>query len=432
MNPKKLARKILPKKLIPASEVTFRKARLGATHLRYGLPARKLRVIAVTGTNGKTSTCNFLNDALRSAGYSTAMYTTAVIEMADVRQINTRHSTVPLASELFHFLRTAKAKRVDFVILEVTSHALQQHKLWGIPIEIAVMTNLTQDHLDYHGSMEAYAGAKARLFDKYMKPKVCVLNTDDEWFEYFHGKSAGKIVTYGKKSGSDVQIKSIDPTASGLKMDLEQSGVVSKYTASLLGEFNAYNLCAVVAILTVLGQDTGKIQKSIAAAEPVPGRMELVSVAGSPTIVVDYAHTPDALQKALEAIKQACTGQVSVVFGATGDRDKSKRPIMGKVAARLANHIYLTDDETYTENGDYIRAEVMGGIVKAGGAHKTTVVADRKEAIKTAISHAKQGDMVLVAGIGHQNYRAMAGKNIPWNEVEIVKEILYKPQISGE
>jgi UDP-N-acetylmuramoyl-L-alanyl-D-glutamate--2,6-diaminopimelate ligase len=424
MNPKKLARRALPKGLILKAEETYRKSRIGIVHTQNRLPARGLRAIAVTGTNGKTSTCNFLNDALRSCGYSTALYTTAVIEMAGEREINTRHTTVPKTKDLFRFLRDAKTKKVDFVILEVTSHALQQHKLWGIPVEIAVMTNLTQDHLDYHGTMEAYAAAKARLFGKYMHPKTCVLNADDEWFGYFSDRSVGEVITYGRADGSDIHIKDINSTATGLQMSLNIAGKAESFSANLLGDFNAYNLCAVVAILNELGINTNKIRSAISAVGPVTGRMELVQLGDSPSVVVDYAHAPDALQKALEALKHTCTGRVSVVFGATGDRDKSKRPIMGEIAATLADHIYLTDDETYTENGDNIRAEVMAGIAKAGGKNKTTEIADHYEAIKAAITNSKKGDIVLVAGIGHQNYRTMAGKNIPWQEVEIVKEIL--------
>jgi UDP-N-acetylmuramoyl-L-alanyl-D-glutamate--2,6-diaminopimelate ligase len=196
MNPKKLIRKAAPKKLVRLAEESYRKGRLAGVHIEYGFPARKLRVIAITGTNGKTSTCNFLNDVLKQFGYSTAMFTTAVVEMAGERSANTIHRTVPPTKELFRFLKQAKDARVDFVILETTSHALHQHKMWGIPVDIAVMTNLTQDHLDYHGTMEKYAESKSRLFSKYMNPKWCVLNTDDEWFDYFKSKCTGQVFTF--------------------------------------------------------------------------------------------------------------------------------------------------------------------------------------------------------------------------------------------
>jgi UDP-N-acetylmuramoyl-L-alanyl-D-glutamate--2,6-diaminopimelate ligase len=425
MNLKKLARKILPSKLIPASEVVFRKARLGASHLRYGLPAKNLRIIAITGTNGKTSTCCFLNDVLRSAGYTTALYTTAVIEMAGERKINTQHTTVPTTANLFRFLATAKAKKVDFVILEATSHALHQHKMWAIPVEIAVMTNLTQDHLDYHGTMKAYAAEKAKLFGQYMHPKWCVLNSDDsEWYEYFRGASTGKIFTYGTDTSSDLRISTHTESSSGLKLRLDSVDSSIVASAPVIGLFNAYNLAAVAACTNILGIAPDVVREALGHVQGVPGRMEMVRASAGFTVVVDYAHAPDALEKALEALQTVCTGKVRVVFGCTGDRDKSKRPIMGAIAVRLADQIYLTDDETYTEDGALVRAEVMAGIVGAGGKSKAAEIADRYEAITAACRDAKKGDMILLAGIGHQNYRNMGGVHEPWNEAEIVRSIM--------
>jgi UDP-N-acetylmuramoyl-L-alanyl-D-glutamate--2,6-diaminopimelate ligase len=424
MNPKKVVRKILPKSLITVGEETYRKSRLAGAHLRYGLPAKHLRVIAITGTNGKTSTCNFLNDVLISAGYSTAMYSTAVIEIGGERQINTHHSTVPPVKELFNFLRRAKDLGVDFVILETTSHALHQHKLWGIPIEIAVMTNLTQDHLDYHGTMQNYAEAKARLFSDYMKPRWCVLNADDTWFDYFKSISTGQIYTYGKAKNNNLRISSTSLSSEGvrLRFELPKSSIIA--ISPVIGEFNAYNLASVVAVADIVGIAPDVIRKALGKIRGVPGRMEIVRSSQGFSAVVDYAHAPDALEKALIALRATTKGRVSVVFGATGDRDTTKRPIMGTIAGQLADKIYLTDDETYTENGDTIRKAVMAGIVESGARNKTIEIADRAEAIKCALVEAKKGDMILIAGLGHQDYRAMNEGNIPWQETEIVKSIL--------
>jgi UDP-N-acetylmuramoyl-L-alanyl-D-glutamate--2,6-diaminopimelate ligase len=424
MNPKKALRKIAPKRAIGLAEESYRKGRIGLSHVSYGLPTRKLVVIAVTGTNGKTSTCNFLNDTLRFLGYRTAMFTTAVIEMDGERSPNTNHTTVPMTKDLFRFLRTAKIMRVDYVILEVTSHALHQHKLWGVPIQIAVMTNISQDHLDYHGTMERYAAAKARLFSKYMRPVTCVLNRDDEWYDYFASKAVGRIVTYGKAKSSDVRLASIKTGADGLQMRMDTSSGSLLATSGVIGEFNAYNLAAVVCILEAIGTRVDKIRDALSHVSGVPGRMEMIRSTRGFTAVVDYAHAPDALEKALLALRAVTHGKVSIVFGATGDRDTSKRPMMGEVAAKHADKIYLTDDETYTENGDAIRAEVFAGIVNAGGRSKTVEVGDRRKAIKKALSEAKKDDMILISGIGHQNYRAMNEGNIPWQEVDVVREVL--------
>ncbi len=424
MNPKKLLRKVAPKKAVKLAEESYRKSRLGATHIGYGLPARNLRVIGVTGTNGKTSTCNFLNDALKHAGYSTALYTTAVIEMAGERSINTNHTTVPKTKDLFRFLKLAKVKKVDFVILEVTAHALHQHKMWGIPIEIAVMTNISQDHLDYFGTMEKYAQAKARLFSSYMKPKWCVLNIDDEWFDFYKSASSGQVFTYGKDKSADLRISSIKSSAHGLSLRLDRSDHSIVTTSGVIGEFNGYNLATVASICEILGMRPDEIRKVIGAVGAVPGRMEMITSPKGFTAVVDYAHAPDALEKALLALRTATTGKVLVVFGATGDRDTTKRPIMGEIAVKYADHIYLTDDETYTENGDIIRKAVYAGIVSAKGGTKTTEIADRREAIKKALTDAKKGDMILIAGLGHQNYRAMNEGHIPWQETDVVRELL--------
>lgn len=424
MNPKRLARKVVPKGAIRITEETYRKSRVGVMHVRHGFPARGARVIAITGSNGKTSTACYLSDALKAVGYRTALYTTAVIEMDGARSINTNHTTVPKTGALFRFIAAAKKSRVDFVILEVTSHALHQHKLWGVPIEIAVMTNLSQDHLDYHGTMERYAAAKSRLFSAYMNPRTCILNADDEWYEYFRVRSAGRVVTYGKAKTADTRITAITSKPDGLTLEYRTAGhsVLSK--SAVIGEFNGYNLAAVATVCEVLDIPPDTIRKALASVGAVPGRMEMVTSSTGFSAVVDYAHTPDAIEKALTALRGVASGKVSIVFGATGDRDKTKRPIMGQIAAKLADRVYLTDDETYTEDGDSIRKAVFDGIVEAKGRSKTIEIADRRQAISKALSEAGKGDMVLIAGLGHQNYRAMNEGNIAWQEVEVVKEVL--------
>jgi UDP-N-acetylmuramoyl-L-alanyl-D-glutamate--2,6-diaminopimelate ligase len=406
MQTKQIIRKIIPNKPLRLAEEIYRKSRVDLVNYRLGKPATELKIIAITGTNGKTSTCNFLNDLLKSAGLTTAMYTTANIEMAGNNILNTKHRTVPLISELFAFLKTARANKVDWVILETTSHALDQHKLWKIPVEIAAITNLTQDHLDYHGTMEKYAASKARLFNEYCRPKRIVLNSDDNWFEYFKKASVAEVSTYGKAKSNDFATRDI------------------RLPAGIIGEFNRYNIACAATISRLIGLSDRQIEQGIATIKPVVGRMQTIQSPSGYTVVIDYAHTPDALEKALEALKTGLEGRLTIVFGATGDRDKSKRPIMGQVAAKYADHIYLTDDETYTEDGDAIRASVMQGIVDCGAVAKTTEIADRKSAITAAISQATKGDVILLAGIGHQDYRAMGGNNIVWDEFKIATDLV--------
>lgn len=424
MNPKNVVRKIVPRKGVKLAEESYRRGRLLMAQARYRFPARDLRIIAVTGTNGKTTTAMFVNAMLKDAGYRTAMLTTAVYEMDGTARINHNHRTVPVTNELYAFFREAKKKQVDFVVMEATSQALHQHKLRGIPVEVAVMTNLSQDHLDYHGTMHDYALAKSRLFSRYMSPNYAVLNRDDEWYEFFHKRSLGVVSTYGKHRGSNVRIQRVKQTATGNSFVLNLDGSPSKVTIQLPGLFNIYNAAAAAGVGQWLGLDGKQIAKGLGSLAASPGRMEAVD-AGQPfSVIVDYAHAPDALQHALEELRKVTTGELHIVFGATGDRDKSKRPIMGEIAARLADKIYLTDDETYSENPTRIRGAVMKGIRKAKGVGKTQEIPDRKEAIQAAFAAAQKGDTVLLAGIGHQNARNMGGTNVPWDERDIARSLL--------
>jgi UDP-N-acetylmuramoyl-L-alanyl-D-glutamate--2,6-diaminopimelate ligase len=296
MNPKKVVRKVLPKSAVKMAEEGYRKGRLGAVHARYGFPARGLKVIAITGTNGKTTTCLLINALLKSAGFKTALFTTAVIEIEGKARANVSHRTVPLTADLFRFLKQAKDKRVNYVILEVTSQALHQHKVWGIPIEVAVITNLTQDHLDYHKTMENYAAAKARLFNNYMKPKHAIFNRDDEWFQYFYDQAVAKDMTYGKDTKSDLKIIKRELNSDGSQVALDYKDQAIVYHTHLVGEFNVYNSAAAAGVGLVLGLNPDSIAKGLASLEGVPGRMELVKAGQSFAVVVDYAHAPDALK----------------------------------------------------------------------------------------------------------------------------------------
>lgn len=414
----------MPKKVTRAAEETYRISRNKAANLRFGKPAKGLKVIAVTGTNGKTTTCSFINEMLKGAGFTTAMFTTAEIEINGDKKPNITNRTVVLTAELFNLLRQAKEAKVDYVVLEVTSQALHQHKLRGIPVEVAVMTNLTQEHLDYHKTMEDYAAAKARLFNKYMMPRACALNHDDEWYGYFARESVGEVLSYGRNSESTLRIKNVEASPAGNQIEANYRGENIDFSTKLIGEFNAYNAVAAMAAGLALGLKPDKLTKGITSLQAVPGRMEPV-VAGQPyQILIDYAVTPDALKNVLETARSITKGSLHIVFGATGDRDKTKRPEMGRVTAELADKIYLTDDETYTENPKTIRKEVYEGIEQAGGADKAEVIDDREKAVKTALKAAKPGDTVLVTGIGHQTYRNMGGTKLPWSEREVIEKSL--------
>ncbi len=414
----------MPGGVVRGLEETYRKGRIKALSARYGYPARNLRVIAITGTNGKTTTANYLNEILKEAGHKTAMFTTAVIEIAGDRQLNELNATVATTQRMQQFFRDAKNASVDFVILEITSHALMQHKLDGVPIECAIMTNLTLDHLDYHKTMDEYAAAKGRLFA--MKPRFIVLNRDDEWFDFYNKYEAGEQkMTYGALESAEARISQVKLYKKGseARLVIDHQTKLDLATA-MPGKFNVYNMTAAAAAAYLFHIDLEAIADGIANLEEIPGRFERVETGKNYEVVVDYAHTPDALEQLLEATKAITKNRVILVFGATGDRDKGKRPIMGEIAARLADRVFLTDEESYNEDPKQIRAMVMEGISDAGGEAKTEEVKDRRDAIEKALKIARKGDTVLITGMGHERFRIVADERLPWNDADVVREIV--------
>ena len=421
----KTARKVLPKSALIELERTYRKSRAKVVAARYGNPARDLRVIAVTGTNGKTTTVNFLNEILKEAGYKTAMFSTANIEIAGVQTVNDTNSTTATVSKLQKFFYDAKKADVEFALIEATSHALDQYKFAGIPIEMAIMTNLTQDHLDYHKTMENYAAAKAKLFE--MQPRFIVLNTDDKYFDYFNKFEASEQkITYGESDLAEVKIKSFKLYKKGSEAKLRiDNNVALEIATNLPGEFNVYNMTAAAAGAYLLGISLQDIQEGIANLEGISGRFQYATSDLPFEVVVDYAHTPDALEKLLQTSKKITKNRTILVFGACGDRDREKRPIMGKIAQDLADRIIVTDEENYTEDAKQIREEVIAGFSKKNGKLPANIqeIPDRKEAIRKALQIAGKGDTVLITGLGHEVYRIIDGEKTPWNDTEIVREI---------
>lgn len=419
-------RKVLPAKALRGVEEFYRKGRVRLISARYGHPAKNLKVIAVTGTNGKTTTVNYINEILKEAGLKTAMFSTALIEIGGKRQINDLNATVGTTNRMQEFFRDAKKAEADYVVLEITSHALDQHKLDGVPIEAAVMTNLTQDHLDYHKTMENYAAAKGRLFSG--EPKFIVLNRDDEWYDYFNQFLAGEQkITYGENIEADARIDYFKLYKKGSEATIVIDHQTKLHLATALpGKFNVDNMTAAAATAYVLGMKLNDIVEGVANLEGVPGRFERVVEGLGYDVIVDYAHTPDALEKLLEAAKSVTKNRVILVFGATGDRDKGKRPLMGEIAARLADRIVLTDEESYDEDPQVIRDQVRDGIERAQGSAKLTEIPDRREAIAKALSIATKNDTILITGMGHEQFRIINGERLPWNDADVVREILVK------
>ncbi len=423
MNPKKLVRKVVPNTAVKRLEKSYRIGRGLAWQTLYGFPARGMKVIAVTGTNGKSTTCAYINEVLKAAGYKTAVLTTVFYEVAGRRTPNKTHQTMDKQSILQSFFARARKVNVDRVILEVTSHAIHQDRIMGIPVEIAVVTNLTPEHLDYHKTMKEYARVKSLLLRDY-GAKWAILNADDQWYDYFRGRARAKIFSFGKQAGTDAQIKSVKLGAKDSEAVIETELKKIPVKTHLLGEVNIFNASAAASVGIILGLESKVIEEGIANLKGLDGRLEPVEAGQDFTVLVDFAVTPDAIEQVLTSLRQIARGRVMIVFGATGDRDKPKRPLMGEVAAQLADKIFLTDDETYSEDPEAIRQAVYEGIRKKGGEAKTFIIPDRKEAIEAAFLKAKAGDIVLLTGIGHEDHRNMGGKKIPWNELEIARTLL--------
>ena len=418
----KTARRVLPKTALSNLEKGYRQSRAKVVSAKYGNPARKLRVIAATGTNGKTTTINFLNEILKEAGYKTAMFSTANIEIAGEQTVNDTNSTTATVGRLQKFFRDARNQDVEFALVEATSHALDQYKFAGIKFEMAIMTNLTQDHLDYHKTMDNYAAAKAKLFAS--EPKFIVLNSDDEWFDYFNQFPAGEQkITYGTNAHADVRIAGAKLYKKGSEARIViDNNVELEAATNLPGKFNIYNMTAAISAAYLLGISLEDIQNGVANLENIAGRFER-PVENLPfEVIVDYAHTPDGLEKLLEAAKAITKERTILVFGACGNRDRAKRPLMGEIAKRLADRVILTDEENYTEDAAQIRREIAAGMGKKLPA-SVEEIPDRHEAIEKAMRIAGKGDTVLITGLGHEVYRIIDGEKTAWNDSEVVCEI---------
>jgi UDP-N-acetylmuramyl-tripeptide synthetase len=418
---KKFARKVVPKRLLTGVEKEYRLARASYANARFRWPARGMRVIMITGTNGKTTTAHFLFSILRKAGYSVGLLSTAEFKINERTQANDTNMTAIEPVQLRKKLAEMKAHQVDFVILEATSIALDQHRLFGIPCEVAIMTNLTQDHLDYHKSMVKYAEAKALLWEN--EPGLSILNADDRWYKFYKKHATGKLIDYGKTNGK-IHFSDFKQTAKNSSFTLKTPSGRTVVKLKLIGEYNAYNALAAASAAYGLGVSVDTIEEGLEDLSTIPGRLEFAPINKPYQVIVDYAHSPDGLEKLLTAAREITKKRIWLVFGSCGDRDQEKRPIMGEIAAKLADKIVLTDEESYSEDPLAIIAAVKAGIVGVeGGEEKLTVIPDRKKAIKYALDNAKKDDLILITGLGHEQFRIQNGKKTPWNDTEVVKKL---------
>lgn len=396
----------------------------------YGHPSRELRMIGVTGTNGKTTTTYLIERLLTQAGFSTGLLGTIEKRIAGRKAevVNTTPEAVELQASLHEMLLA----NCQYGIMEVSSHALELRRVAGTKYHIAIFTNLTQDHLDFHGTMENYRAAKGKLFsrlgntygDDRAASSYAVLNADDDASEYLQAQTVCECVTYGIEQDADIRALDVSVRPEGVQFHLETFAGNSDVKLQLTGRFNVYNALAAVATGLIEGIPLANIVHSLEGVPGVPGRLEQVR-AGQPfTVLVDYSHTPDSLLNALATIQEFSTGQILTVVGCGGDRDKAKRPLMAQVAADYSNVTVLTSDNPRTEDPEDILDDMERGLAAYGlkPGHHYERITDRREAIKRAVSLAGPGDVILIAGKGHETYQIVGRTKFHFDDREVAAE----------
>ncbi|NJD67867.1 MAG: UDP-N-acetylmuramoyl-L-alanyl-D-glutamate--2,6-diaminopimelate ligase, partial [candidate division NC10 bacterium] len=378
----------------------------------YGHPSRTLTMIGVTGTNGKTTTTYLVESVLRRAGHQVGLIGTIGYRYNDVVMEAAR--TTPESSDLQALLQRMVHLGADRVVMEVSSHALALHRVDGCEFDVAVFTNLTQDHLDFHGTMEAYRNAKLSLFEGLgvgstkTAEKAAVVNLDDPAADLFLRATRARRLTYSVERSADLSATDIDMGPDGIRCRLQTPWGATEVCSPLLGRYNLSNILAAAATGLHLGADLSTMADGIAALRHVPGRCERVEAGQAFSVMVDYAHTPDALRRVLRMARQCCPGRLIVLFGCGGERDRGKRPLMGAAALELADFTVITSDNPRGEDPHQIIDEVESGAKKVWGQGKGYVtILDRGMAIREALSLAGRGDMVVIAGKGHETYQIL-------------------------
>jgi UDP-N-acetylmuramoyl-L-alanyl-D-glutamate--2,6-diaminopimelate ligase len=391
----------------------------------FGAPEKKLKVSAVTGTNGKTTTAFLLEQMLRSVGRKCVLLGTIETHVGDVVR-ESEHTTPESRDVLALFAEGARAGCTE-VVMEMSSHALEQERVWGIPVDVAIFTNLTQDHLDYHGTMEKYARAKARLFEGMGAggPRVAVINADDAYGAMMKDAADGveTVWTYGHRAASDFMARNLVLSARGTMFELVTPDGVREVRSPLFGWFNVDNLVAAMAAAMARGLTVDEAVRCAATIRPAPGRFEPVPNELGFTVVVDYAHTDDALENVIGfARKLVGDGRVITMFGCGGDRDKTKRPKMGRVAGEGSDLVVVTSDNPRSEDPLTIIDEILVGVKET--SVECLVEVDRRAAIGVAIRSARAGDIVLLAGKGHEKTQAFAEGAVHFDDVEEAERVL--------
>ncbi len=381
----------------------------------YGNCHRRLKMIGVTGTNGKTTTSFIIKKILENNGYKVGMISTVEVVIGNEKY--PADYTTPDPSVLHRYFYMMKMAGCDVCVMEVSSQALAQKRTYGINFDIGVFTNLSREHLDYHGTMEDYAKAKALLMKN---SDVSVINSDDDWAQFMKENAKGKVVTYGINSQSDLKAENIKLDFDKVEYSLTSNGESFDIVYNVIGRFSVYNSLAALAVGIIMKADMKRAVKAVAETGNVKGRVEKIKNSRGINVLIDFAHTPDSLKNVLKTVKDIYDKRLITVFGCGGDRDKSKRAVMGMIACEYSDLVYVTSDNPRTENPD----KIIDDIVKDLDEGSYIRITDRTQAIKAALAEAKEGDTVLIAGKGHEKYQILGKEKIHFDEREIVKQIL--------
>ncbi|SMB96442.1 UDP-N-acetylmuramoylalanyl-D-glutamate--2,6-diaminopimelate ligase [Desulfonispora thiosulfatigenes DSM 11270] len=390
----------------------------------FGYPSRNFTLIGITGTNGKTTTSNLIAKILEEQGEKVGLIGTIHNRIGS--EILPVERTTPESRDLQELFAQMVQKDVTYVIMEVSSHALDLMRVRGSEFDIAVFTNLTQDHLDYHETMENYFNAKSKLFfeltneSSKKQKKYAIINKDDEWGKLLLQKYRGNKISYSIEEDTDFKAEEIKISAKGVEYNVNKTKVNLKLT----GKFNVYNSLAALAVASSINIPLKKAIKTIEEINGVAGRFQVINNSCGFSVIIDYAHTADSLVNILTTAKEFVQNKIITVFGCGGDRDKSKRPKMGEAAAKYSDYCIVTSDNPRTENPEAIIKDILPGIQKEISNEQYEIIINRKDAIKKAVEVAHEGDIIIIAGKGHETYQEINGKKYPFDDKEIVEELL--------
>lgn len=389
----------------------------------YSNPSKKLRLIGVTGTNGKTTITHLIKSILEEAGKKVGIMGTLYAKIGNIEK-DLKHTT-PEAVEIEQFMSIASEEKTDYVVMEVSSHALDLHRVDELDFNIGIFSNLSQDHLDYHQNMEQYRKAKLKLFKMVSldDENFNLVNMDDSNAKYFMESSNARTFTYGINETADVQAINIDISLKGTSFVVKYQDNEFKINMKLVGLFSIYNALAAIALALKENIEPEIIKRALEKVSGVPGRFEQVDCGQEFSVIVDYAHTPDGLENILKTTKQIVENRIITVFGCGGDRDRAKRPLMGEIAARYSDFCIVTSDNPRSEDPQKIIDDIVPGldIVKNS---RYAIIVDRYEAIRHALYLAKKGDVVIIAGKGHETYQLIGDKVLDFDDRKVAREIL--------